>query len=667
MNNKLSISYQELCQSSDYDTSIRLENQFFANVITRFLLAAGIFSTFGSIIFFRADNQRAFLDGAGLVIFAVIFWLSSKIFTSEKFKMYIFSGLLFTVLLYTLLRFYYLIGPAVWTISFLIGVTLLIYSKSTMIINYSISNMIAILFMWSRLEGFSDWNNFYVAQTVISAMLLFAFYLVFKITKSRQQTIYQQFEKIFVSEEKMHSTLLAVGDGVITVGLDGRIELINPVAEKLTGWTQEMALGKPVESVFKIINEYTREEVKSPIELVFETEEIIQLANHTLLISRDGTESAIEDTASPIMDKSGKITGCILVFRDFSKKMGTQKHIEYLSFHDHLTGLYNRRYFEEEMERIDKKRNLPLTIIYADVNGLKTINDAFGHDKGDLLIQLVADTLKVVCRADDIIARVGGDEFIILLPRTDTPATDSMVRRIKDKLDQITIMDIPVSVSFGWDTKTDETATSSEVLKNAEDLMYQKKIQNSSSKRNDVIEAILKTMQNKWPEEEAHSTGVAKYCEAIGRAYNLSDEKIEELRTLGKLHDIGKIAIDRSILNKTGQLSDSEWAQIKAHPETGFRLLGSSSQFNKLAQDVLAHHEKWDGTGYPKGLRGEEISWKARVIAVAETYEAMINERPYRPAYSEREAIAEIRQNAGTQFDPKIVKIFLEQVIHTSI
>ncbi len=141
MNNKLSISYQELCQSSDYDTSIRLENQFFANVITRFLLAAGIFSTFGSIIFFRADNQRAFLDGAGLVIFAVIFWLSSKIFTSEKFKMYIFSGLLFTVLLYTLLRFYYLIGPAVWTISFLIGVTLLIYSKSTMIINYSISNI----------------------------------------------------------------------------------------------------------------------------------------------------------------------------------------------------------------------------------------------------------------------------------------------------------------------------------------------------------------------------------------------------------------------------------------------------------------------------------------------------------------------------------------------
>jgi diguanylate cyclase (GGDEF)-like protein/PAS domain S-box-containing protein len=514
---------------------------------------------------------------------------------------------------------------------------------------------------------FYAWNNFYVAQTVIFAMLFSAFYFVFKATKIRQQTIYRQYEKIFLSEEKMYSTLLSVGDGVITVGMDGYIELINPVAEKLTGWTQEMAQGQPIESVFKIVNEYTREEVRSPIELVFETEDIIQLANHTLLISKDGSESAIEDTAAPIKDKSGQITGCILVFRDFSEKMGRQKHIEFLSFHDQLTGLYNRRFFEEEMERIDKKRNLPLTIVYADVNGLKTINDAFGHDRGDQLIQMVADILKKACRADDIIARVGGDEFIVLLPHTDTLAASSLVSRIKEKLDKATIMDIHISVSFGWNTKIDESQAAPDVLKIAENLMYQKKIQERSNKRNDVIEAILKTMQVKWPEEEAHSTGVSKLCEAIGRAYNLSDEKIEELRTLGKLHDIGKIAIDRSILNKTGPLSDSEWAQIKTHPETGFRLLGSSSQFNKLAQDVLAHHEKWDGTGYPKGLKGEEISWKARVIAVAETYEAMINERPYRPAFSEKEAIAEIKQNAGTQFDPKIVKVFLEQVIHASI
>lgn len=659
----LSISYQELCQSTDNNTSIQLENQFFANVIVYFLIAAGFFSTFGSIFLLQANEQRVILDGIGLLIFASAFWLSSKIIKNEKIKMFIFSGLLFAVLIFTVLRFYYLIGPAVWTISFLLGVIILIYSENVMIINFSISNVIAILYMWLKFEEFDKWRNFYIAQIVISAMLFFAFYIVFKITRSRQQTIYKQFEKIFISEEKMYSTLLSVGDGVITVGMDGNVELINPIASKLTGWTQEMAQGQPIESVFKIVNEYTREEVKSPIKLVFETKEIVQLANHTMLISREGTESAIEDTAAPIKNSEGKIIGCILVFRDFSEKKDRQKHIEYLSFHDQLTGLYNRRYFEEEMERIDKKRNLPLTIIYGDVNGLKTINDAFGHDKGDHLIQLVADTLKMVCRSDDIIARVGGDEFIILLSQTDSLSAESLVSRIKEKLDQATIMDIPISASFGWDTKIDENRTSTEVLKTAENLMYQKKIQNSSSKQSDVIQAILNTMQIKWPEEEAHSVGVSKLCAAIGKAYQLSDHKIEELITLGLLHDIGKIAIDKDILNKSGKLSDSDWAQIKAHPETGFRLLGSSNQFNKLAQDVLSHQEKWDGTGYPKGLKGDEISWKARVLAVAETYDAMISERPYRPAFSETEVIAEIRRNAGTQFDPDIVKVFLEQVI----
>ena len=659
----LSLSYQQLCQSTDYDTSIRLENRFFANVIVYFLLSAGVISTLGSIFLLHADNQRAILDGAGLLLFAAAFWLSANVIRNEKLKMFAFSVLLFGVLLYTAIRFYYLIGPAVWTISFLLAVIIFIYSKNVMILYFSISNMIVILYMWSRLESFDQWNHFYLAQAAICTMLFVAFNFVFKITKSRQEIIYKQYEKIFESEEKLYSTLLSVGDGVITVGMDGNIELINPVAEKLTGWLHDTAKGQPIESVFRIVNEYTREEVKSPIKLVFETKEIVQLANHTVLVSRDGSESSIEDTAAPIKDKAGKMIGCILVFRDFSEKKDRQKHIEYLSFHDQLTGLYNRRFFEEELERINRKRNLPLTIIYADVNGLKTINDAFGHDRGDQLIQLVADTLKNVCRADDIIARVGGDEFIILLPGTDTIAAASLVSRIKEQLRQETIMDIPITVSFGWDTKTDESQSISDVLKNAEDLMYQKKIQNSSSKQSDVIEAILSTMQNKWPEEKMHSMNVSNLCEAIGNAYQLRIEDIEELRILGALHDIGKIAIEKSILHKAGKLSDSEWAQIKAHPETGFRLLGSSNQFNKLAQDELAHHEKWDGTGYPKGLKGDQISWKARVIAVAESYDAMVSERPYRTALSQSEAITEIRQNAGTQFDPDIVKVFLEKVI----
>ena len=187
----LSLSYQELCQSTDYDTSIRLENQFFANVIVYFLIAAVFFSTLVSIFLLHADNQRAILDGIGLLLFSLAFWLPSKLIRNEKIKMFIFSELLFAVLIFTVLRFYYLIGPAVWTISFLFGVIILIYSKNVMIINFSISNMIVILYMWNRFEKFDEWNNFYIAQIVISALLFLAFYFVFIITKSRQQTIYK--------------------------------------------------------------------------------------------------------------------------------------------------------------------------------------------------------------------------------------------------------------------------------------------------------------------------------------------------------------------------------------------------------------------------------------------------------------------------------------------
>ena len=601
----LSLSYQELCQSTDYDTSIRLENQFFANVIVYFLIAGSFFSTLVSIFLLHADNQRAILDGIGLLLFSFAFWLSSILIRNEKIKMYIFSVLLFAVLIFAVLRFHYLIGPAVWTISFLFGVITLIYSKNVMIINFSISNMIVILYMWNRFEKFEEWNNFYIAQIVISALLFLAFYSVFIITKSRQQTIYKQYEKIYISEEKMYSTLLSVGDGVITVGMEGNIELINPVAEKLTGWTQDTAQGQPIESVFKIVNEYTREEVKNPIRKVLETGQIIALANHTSLIAKDGIERSIDDSAAPIHDENGNIHGVILIFRDVTERkqeeaalreseekyrflaenisdvisvfnitknrftyvspsvfnlrgftaeeamnerleenltpevleivhnevaknikefmenpkepkqyitegqqsckngdliwieisrkyrynsdgdiesIGVIRNIEqrknaerqvlYISYHDQLTELYNRRFYEEELKRLDTKRNLPLTLVMGDVNDLKRINDSLGHAMGDELLRKAAEVIKNGCRTDDIIARLGGDEFVIILPKTDTFETEQIINRIKDLLLKEKVGSMDVSISFGYATKSNEEENIQEVFKYAEDQMY---------------------------------------------------------------------------------------------------------------------------------------------------------------------------------------------------
>ncbi len=467
------------------------------------------------------------------------------------------------------------------------------------------------------------------------------------------------------SKEKLQATLISVGDGVITVDVDHKIEFMNPVAEKLTGWKIDDAIHMPLEVIFNIINEYTRTQVKSPVEEAFEKNEIVELKNHTLLVSKDGTERSIEDTAAPIKDKNGEVIGCVLVFRDFSEHKTKQRKIEYLSYHDQLTDLYNRRFFDEELKRLDVKRNLPISFIYADIDGLKIINDAFGHQKGDQLIQKIASILKSECRADDIIARTGGDEFIVLLPKTDAQSVQKLIERLEKRINKIKFMNINISASFGWETKTSTDQSTRMLLKSAEDLMYRAKILNSTGQKNEIVKTIIRTLNIKCPREEAHSLRVGELCKSIGKVYGLDKHKIHELRIAGELHDIGKITIDTAILNKTKKLSESEWAQIKQHPETGYRILSATNEFNNISEYVLAHHERWDGSGYPKGLRGEDINWNARVIAVADAYDAMTTERPYRgKALTKEEAIQELLKSAGTQLDPEIVKVFIEKVLN---
>lgn len=465
------------------------------------------------------------------------------------------------------------------------------------------------------------------------------------------------------SEEKLLATLISVGDGVVVIDRDYKIQFMNPVAQNLTGWTRDDAINESFDTVFRIENEYTRAPVDSPVKEVFETERIVALANHTVLIARDGAEKPIEDTAAPIRDKSGKVTGCVLVFKDSSEKKEKQKRIEFLSYRDQLTGLYNRRYFEEAVDRTDTEENLPISFMYADVNGLKTINDAFGHQSGDRLIVRVAEEFMAECGANGTVSRTGGDEFIVMLPKTDSLSVERMSLRIREKIEQTKIMDIGVSVSIGWATKDAPDQATWEVLKNAENYMYKKKIKNSSHIRSTVIQSVFDALKLKSPPEEAHAKRVALICEEIGRALGLCEEDIRELKKAGEMHDIGKISVDTDVLNKPGRLYESEWVQIRSHPETGYRILGTSSEYYDIAEYVLAHHERWDGTGYPKGLKGESIHWKARVIAIADSYEIMTCGRSYKKALTREEAAEEIMKNAGTQFDPDLSLLFVEQII----
>lgn len=290
-------------------------------------------------------------------------------------------------------------------------------------------------------------------------------------------------QELFNEKERFKTTLLSVGDGVISTDHQGNIELINKIGEQLTGWRQSEVLGKPLSEVFNIVNEISRIQCENPVLQVLKTGKTLVNENHPILISKNGTERLIEDCAAPIMDEVGRISGVVLVFRDCTEKKEKQNQIEYLSYHDQLTGLYNRRFFEEELARIDVGRNLPLSIVMADVNGLKLINDTFGHVMGDELLKKVADVIQKGCRAEDIIARLGGDEFIILLPKTDASQTEEIIKNILTLALDEKVGSMDISVSCGYEIKDHENIRVQEILKKAEDRMYKKAVRKSKHAR----------------------------------------------------------------------------------------------------------------------------------------------------------------------------------------
>lgn len=240
-------------------------------------------------------------------------------------------------------------------------------------------------------------------------------------------------EELFRERELFRTTLFSIGDGVVTTDRTGRITALNRAAKEITGWSEEEAKGSPFARVFKLVSEETGQNVEDPVAKVLKTGKIIGLANHIALITKDGRKIPIADSVAPIRDEKGQTFGVVMVFRDVTQERAWKKEILNLSYHDSLTGLYNRRFMEEQIKKLEQLRELPLAVIMTDVNGLKLANDVFGHEEGDKLLKKAAEILKESCRKEDIIARWGGDEFLILLPRTSARTAEAIAQRIKIK------------------------------------------------------------------------------------------------------------------------------------------------------------------------------------------------------------------------------------------
>jgi diguanylate cyclase (GGDEF)-like protein/PAS domain S-box-containing protein len=478
--------------------------------------------------------------------------------------------------------------------------------------------------------------------------------IVRDITRRRRVQILIESER-----QRFYTTLQSIGDGVITTDASGNITLLNPVAEELTGWSAAEAQGKPFEDVFHIVDEHTCQVCENPVKKVIETGKAVGLGNHTILISRNGIRRNIADSAS-VINSNGKLFGVVVVFRDVTEQVKYQSEIEYLSMHDELTGLYNRRFFSEQMKRLNTPRQYPLTIIMGDLNGLKLVNDTFGHSEGDLLIQQAALALKKSCREEDVIARWGGDEFIILLPQTSEDTALQICKRIRNKLAEYSGKTMQISMSLGCATKTDKSKSIEEILREAEERMYRSKLNESKSTRSAIITSLKESLQEKSSETSEHAERLGKLALKIADALKLSDNEKTDLKLLATLHDIGKISISDRIINKKSPLTEEEWNIIKKHPEAGYRIAISCQELMPIARNILCHHEHWDGSGYPMGLSGTDIPLHSRILAVVDAYDTMVTGRPYKEALSHQEAVKELRRCAGAQFDPYLVEIFID-------
>ena len=346
------------------------------------------------------------------------------------------------------------------------------------------------------------------------------------------------------------------------------------------------------------------------------------------------------------------------------ERKSSEEKIKHLSFHDSLTGLYNRAYFEEELERYNFPRYYPLSIVMLDVNGLKVINDTFGHSEGDRLLQHLSQTLTSVSRQGDILARIGGDEFAILLPSTTSKGVYNFCERIKQacQQDKIKPIYLRLNISLGHTTQKGEYKEINSLLKEADRNMYQDKLFNSKSREKHFLEAFRIVLAERDPHTSDHAQRLQELALSLGKKVGLSEYQLGNLKLLALLHDIGKIGIPDSILFKTYILTPSERKKMREHSRIGYRMAKNIPDFASIAQEILYHHEHWDGTGYPDGLKGEKIPLLSRIISIVDAYDVMQSRRPYKGPISKTKALKEIKKCAGTQFDPQLVEIFLKIV-----
>lgn len=374
----------------------------------------------------------------------------------------------------------------------------------------------------------------------------------------------------------------------------------------------------------------------------------------------EGTEKYREVRALAISPEQA-----IGVVRDITARREMEERLKYMGLHDSITGLYNRVYFERELRRLNDKQYCPVGIIMCDIDGLKLVNDTLGHLAGDQLLRSVADLIQGCFQKKCLVARIGGDEFAVLMPNSDFAEVEQACRDIQEAVSAYCNANpqLPFSVSVGMGLTQDGNGGDlTEAFKAADDNMYRGKLHRAQSVRSAIVNTLAKALEARDFVTDGHADRLQDLVEALACKIGVPENEIGDFRLLARFHDIGKVGIPDRILFKPDRLTPEEFETMKRHCEIGYRIALASSDLTPIADWILKHQEWWNGQGYPLGIRGGEIPLACRILALADAYDAMTNDRPYRKAMSQEAALAELARWSGKQFDPDLTDTFISMI-----
>lgn len=330
--------------------------------------------------------------------------------------------------------------------------------------------------------------------------------------------------------------------------------------------------------------------------------------------------------------------------------------------HNDLTGLFSRSYFHKQLQAPISQNYYPVTIVACDVDGLKVVNDTLGHDAGDRLLKNCANILSECTPHGSIAAHTGGDEFALMLFKTDKEKGEKLVNKIKEKIkkNNETHHELPLSLSMGLSTAFSDNDHLADTYTQADNYMYMKKLTHSKSSRSSVIQSLMAALEERDYVTQGHTQRLVEYCLKIAKKLKVPSFVTANLTLLAQTHDLGKVGIPDTILLKKGPLNAKEWEVMRQHTVKGYRIAMASENLAGIAHLILKHHERWDGRGYPDGIEGTDIPVECRIMAVVDSFDAMTNPRPYNRVKTHEEAIEELQKCAGTQFDPQMVELFVK-------